>query len=306
MSPDRTPVELTRADRDWLAEVLPGERIVEATALSGGFRNDNVKLVTAGGDAYVLRVYRDADAGTGAIEAALARRVADVVPVPTVFAVDGRRMLAEFVPGRMASRVCDVDPFGLGHALGETLARIGTIRFDRTGFFDGPDLVPDGTDVSEGLASFVRDRVAGVLSEQELSVLLRHADDVQPRLASIGQTKRLVHSDFNPKNLLVRRHDGVWIVTAVLDWEFAFSGPPLADLGNMLRFSRHDSPALADGVVAGFGQAGGDLPPDWPILADALDLFALADLVTRGPDHPLFEPVRTLLRRRIDMLGRTD
>ena len=44
----------------------------------------------------------------------------------------------------------------------------------------------------------------------------------------------LVHADFNPKNLLVDPATGG--VTGVLDWEFAYAGAPLGDLGNLLRF----------------------------------------------------------------------
>src|SRR4029453_13655502 len=44
----------------------------------------------------------------------------------------------------------------------------------------------------------------------------------------------LVHADFNPKNLLVDPATGG--VTGVLDWEYAYAGAPLADLGNLLRF----------------------------------------------------------------------
>jgi aminoglycoside/choline kinase family phosphotransferase len=70
--------------------------------------------------------------------------------------------------------------------------------------------------------------------------------------------RQLVHADFNPKNILVRGAS----VAAVLDWEFAFSGTPLFDVGNMLRFAER-------------------YPPGY--------------LLTRPPDHPYFQRARERL-----------
>ena len=71
----------------WLADrALPGRRIVPTRQLTGGFRNDNLLLVTYTGQRYVLRRYRHGD--RHAVEAALAHRLTGVVPVPEVLAVD--------------------------------------------------------------------------------------------------------------------------------------------------------------------------------------------------------------------------
>lgn len=294
-----------RIDTEWLADVLPGERITEVTPLSGGYVNENLLLVTARGDRYVLRHHvRSGATAMCEIEAALARRVAGVVPVPNVIAVRDNTMLSEFVPGELASRVMDVDPHGLGFTIGETLAAVGTVRFACQGFFTGPDLVPDPVNVTDGLAGFVASRVDGVLSERERDVLVAHAEAVQPVLDSMDKTACLVHSDYNPKNLLVANRDGHWSVAAVLDWEFAFSGPPLVDIGNMLRFRADHPSGFADGFLAGY-QAHAELPDDWEVAARALDLFALADLLSRGQDSPLFDQVSTLVRQRVATLGGT-
>ena len=61
-----------------------------------------------------------------------------------------------------------------------------------------------------------------------------------------------MHSDLNPKNLLV--DPDTLVVTGVLDWEFAHSGHPFTDLGNLLRFDR--DPAYADAVLGGGASAG--------------------------------------------------
>jgi len=54
----------------------------------------------------------------------------------------------------------------------------------------------------------------------------------------LSQDGCLQHSDYKPWNLLVR--DGR--IAAVLDWEFAFAGPRLNDVGNFLRYSERQPP----------------------------------------------------------------
>lgn len=90
----------------------------------------------------------------------------------------------------------------------------------------------------------------------------------------------------------------------MLDWEFAFSGSPLTDVGNMLRFSGRYPPGFADGFIAGYREAGGPLPPGWRETSEALDLYALADFLTRPPEHPYFGKAVSLLRKRLARAGR--
>jgi len=85
----------------------------------------------------------------------------------------------------------------------------------------------------------------------------------------------------------------------VLDWEFAFSGSLLTDIGNMLRFSGRYPPGFTSGFIAGYQEAGGRLPPGWREISEALDLYALADFLTRPPAHPYFGKAVSLLRKRL-------
>jgi len=64
---------LDPAAEAWLGRVLPGHRITAAEPLSGGYRNENIHVITDRGS-YVLRRYLRGDAArTCAIEAALAK-----------------------------------------------------------------------------------------------------------------------------------------------------------------------------------------------------------------------------------------
>ena len=85
----------------------------------------------------------------------------------------------------------------------------------------------------------------------------------------------------------------------MLDWEFAFSGSPLVDIGNMLRFRDEHPPGFGDGFIGGYRDAGGPLPPDWREVSEALDLYALADLLTRPPGHRYFGRAVSAIRKRL-------
>lgn len=282
--------------REWVeTEALPGRRVIEARTLSGGYSNENVLLTMDDGGAYVARRYLGADRSV--VETALSRRLAGVVPVPEVVATGDRMLLSRFRPGRMLSEVLaeTADVAELGRAVGETLARIGTVTFEAPGFFTGTTLEPDGTEPAEGLDRWVdrclaEGNAAGHLTDTEQRELRAYAARMTPLLEAVHGSRRLVHSDFNPKNLLVVHNE----ISGVLDWEFAFSGPPLTDVGNMLRDPR--PPGFAEAFIAGFEGAGGFLPPGWRQMSKAIDLYALADFLRRPPSHRYFQ--RSIARIR--------
>jgi aminoglycoside phosphotransferase (APT) family kinase protein len=100
------------------------------------------------------------------------------------------------------------------------------------------------------------------------------------RLAALDHDPRLVHGDFNRRNLLMRPEAGRWRVAGVLDWEFAVSGSPLADLGSFLRYERACAPLVEPHFSEGYRAAGGELPEDWPHLARLLALAAICEGLT--------------------------
>jgi hypothetical protein len=121
-----------------------------------------------------------------------------------------------------------------------------------------------------------------------------------PALTAVDHQARLVHSDMNPKNLLISRRPTGWRVAAVLDWEFSHSGCPYADAANMVRFG-HDYPepflqGFADGFTSHLPEDL-DTSTDFGYLGRVLDMFALSDLVTRPPGHPVADRTAQVMRR---------
>ena len=324
MTPERPALEppslerrlLDALVRDWLerSDVL-GRQVVHAEVLAGGHSNETLAVTADDGRRYALR--RFVGSNTCAVEQALLHRLDGVVPVARVVAADPNgdlsgspALLSVLVPGRDLGSVLPTlslaQARACGRQVGVTLARLGSLEFDRPGFFSGPDLVPGppGTDPTSGLDVFVERCLAdgtparAALGSAAVDDLRQLASRLTPHLARLGGARRLVHADLNPKNLLVddaADEDGRWRLTAVLDWEFAFSSSPLFDVGNLLRRPR--GPGFEDGFLAGFTEGGGDLPPGWRALSTGLDLFSLVDLMTRPPGHRYSTQAVTVVRQ---------
>jgi Ser/Thr protein kinase RdoA (MazF antagonist) len=129
--------------------------------------------------------------------------------------------------------------------------------------------------VPDAVHSALFDGIAG----KRLGVPLRDAlwmavERTAPLLRQIDDQYTLVHADYKRSNLLIRRSGASWDVAAVLDWEFAFAGPPLIDVGLFLRAGEALPTGFRDAFAAGYRDAGGDLPPEWMRLSRLIDLIS--------------------------------
>jgi Ser/Thr protein kinase RdoA (MazF antagonist) len=273
--------------------------------LAGGWSGQTF-VAEAGGERTVVRIYppgRRDDAGPE-VDAAVLRLVRGLVPVPDVLEV--RRgvaaadrpglLVTSYLPGERGDLVLPgLDDAGLstlGAALGHLAADLAGMPTLRAGMFVDADLTIADFGLGDGLPGFVEAHAPALRwGELQLVDLRALAADAQARLDTVGRTC-LVHSDLNPKNLLV--DPGTLTVTGVLDWEFAHSGHPCTDLGNLLRFDR--APAYVEGVLATWCDRRGGTPREALDLARAADLWALVDLAARAGDNPVADRAARLLR----------
>lgn len=296
-----------------LARAATGRRGLAVRRLGGGCANATLAVSFDRLAPVVVRIYERAPE-VAATEAAVLARAASACPVPGVLMADaaghvmGRPALVlEHVDGVLASRVlAAADPdeaLAVGRALGAALAPLGTIGFDRSGFFGGPELEPGGMvgNVDAQLADAVNAALSGLGRDLDPDLTASWRALVAATAPATDQLTgpALVHADFNPKNLLLRRGPDGWAVAAVLDWEFAFAGSPLADLGNLQRFAHEQPPGYATAVGEGFAAAGGELPTGWREAAAALDVFALCDFIQRGPGAPFFAATVDIMRTAV-------
>lgn len=319
----RSPEHHPRPEPSALAAVaadLLGAAVELVEPLRGGARRDSYRVVTAAGSRFVLRL--DRDAASLAKEAALTRLVAERVPVAEVVAadLDGGAVgvpltISVYADGAALDERLDAsgddDAAALGRDVGRTLAAIGGFGFPRAGALDA-ELVPTPFQPLPSLLLSMGERVLGEASARD-AVGPAIADgfrslleEAAPILEPVTDEAALVHSDFNGKNLVVRAGDASGpaptSVIAVLDWEFSFAGPPLADVGNMLRRQERLPPAYVGAFVDGFDEGGGALPPGWRSIAAALDAIALLDFLDRGAhgEHgPMYAEACALIERAV-------
>ncbi len=308
--------------RALLAVAAPGRAIGAMEPLTTGLVNTNYRIELDGAPTpVVLRLYTR-DAAACAREERLLRLVAGAVPSPTVLYADTAArfrlpwMLMSWVEGvplpvALASLPSDEAP-SLAAALGAAAAAIGAFTFPASGFF-GPDLTI--TEPLDAPAGMTRGRLRYLLFEARAGERL--GADLTARLWSLVEAcaseldalagrVSLVHADFRDSNLLVARDGGAWRVSGVLDWEFAFAGPSLFDLGQLLRREATMlPPGFAGHVVAAYRAHGGYAPPGWrrmTLLMDLMNLCGFADMDVPDSRGVMLADVTSLIEATVARL----
>lgn len=295
-----------------LAPAFPGRAVLAASPLAGGLVNTNYRVTVAGRAAdIVVRVYTR-DPAACQIEYDVLRRVLGNVPAPEVLYADlaGERggrpyLILTFIEGtKLTDILAAGDPTecaAAGRAAGRGLAAIHQFTFPAAGFF-GPGLaVTAPLDVSpDGYRGYIAAFLAGLAGERlgatDATALARLAAE-QAELVVWDGAPALIHADYKPQNLLVRRAGPGWALAAALDWEFAFAGAPLFDLGTLLRYRAQVPAGYVAAVVAGYREAGGILPSAWPRITRLLDLLNLLTFLAEpDADDRQIAEVRALVR----------
>ncbi len=293
-----------------VSRALPHSRALDVHPLSGGLRNANFKLRLDSTDRpMVLRIYEH-DASLCQKEIDLLRMLGGSVPVAEVIFAEPHGIddippfaLLEYVEGidlRELRRCGDRDAIAqAAGSAGEVLAAIGRFRFPTGGWLDpGPAVTAPLLEGADPMPRFVDLCLASENLQRRMPAELRDrlhalAWSQAPVFADLDREPGLVHGDFNSRNLVVRLASGRWSVAAVVDWEFAVSGSPLADFGNFLRYERRASPVMEPHFSEGYVRAGGKLPGHWRDLARWIDLLAICESLTHDglPDAAAAELV---------------
>ena len=86
----------------------------------------------------------------------------------------------------------------------------------------------------------------------------------------------------------------------MVDWEYAFSGTPFFDLGNLTRPPLGETPGFTAAVERGYRGAGGELPTDWLRRSRLADLFSWTDFLNRpNPSETLIADARAMVERLV-------
>ncbi len=273
--------------------------------LPGGFSGETF-LAESAGERVVVRIYGPRSAGRGPlapeVDAAVLELVRELLPVAAVLEV--RRgepdaglpglLVTSVLPGERLDLVLPtLAPEGLrlvGERLGTLVGRLGHMVQPRRGSFADRSLhIVEPPPALRELPAWL-DEHAERLDTETVDGLRPVVEDAQDLLDE-DRGACLVHSDLNTKNLLV--DPATLEVTGLVDWEFAHSGLPWTDLGNLLRFER--DPLLVEAALRGYRDFMPRVPDDLLDRARAADLFALIDLAARDEAHEVVVRARALL-----------
>lgn len=286
--------------RRCIATVFPHRKIAATESLTGGLINTNLKVDFSSGEAsVVLRLHKKGPT-TCLKEIEVLRLVRKTVPVPEVYYVDpngidgsGPFSVLQFVEGLTFQQLKRTGSITAIHeassSVGKTLAAIGGYQFSRPGRLFattnqlevGAPFTQSSNPIPEILDSFldskeVQRRLRAPLVERVHNLVWAWA----PSLPDITKVSQLVHSDFGNRNILVNEVNGQWKVVAILDWEFAFSGSPLIDVGNFLRYEVTHKPLREPHFSRSFLEHGGKLPDGWRQIIRILDVTALVECLS--------------------------
>lgn len=235
--------------------------------LSGGLANLNVRI----GTGRVLRVYRR-DPSALAVEATLLRHPWKSVRTPEVLASGEDFLVLEYVPHGPLS-----DEVEQAEAVGRALAEIHARAFPQAGLLNAtleigtpyPDVIGIFSDYALSRFDRAPSGVAAEMRPRLEALLIAHADTMR----HLARSSVLLHGDFKVSNLEWTERGEL----LVLDWEFAYSGPSLMDIGQLIRWGA--SPSFIEGFARSYRGNGGELPEDWERWAAAFDIFNLAGLL---------------------------
>lgn len=295
--------------------LLPGEKVLSSMVASGGLSNTNIRVECSGAESPLLvRIY-SREAPAAGKEFALNRLTHLHVPSPAFLfhslsnAITGHPYaILQWVEGErlelVTSRLHNLSD--LGQSVGLALGAVHSFKFEHSGFLRD-DLTPiEPLDLGRsGLLSYIKQCLLSEparqrVDERLVAALLDFVEREGHLLDSWCQPACLSHSDFGGSNILVRECAGQWKVSAVLDWEFAFSGAPFFDFGNLLRPPLGLREDFTEGLSRGYVSAGGHLPTQWKRIAKLGDLSAWVEFLTReNPGDALIADAVLVLQRTI-------
>jgi len=279
-----------------VAAAFPNRKVARTELLTGGLINTNLKIhFESDFNPVVLRLYRDGAAACDK-EVAIHNLIHRHVPVPEILHAESKEpafAVVEYIEGltfQQLKRTSNLNAIQQASAsIGKTLAAIGRFRFPAPGallaseaslvvgnkFIEGPDPIPRILDRFLSSNTF-QQRAGSKLVDRLHEFIWSYA----PILPSLETDCSLVHNDFGNRNILVSEVNGVWAVAAILDWELAFSGSPLLDVGHFLRYELDAAPLREPYFSRAFVEHGSHLPDNWRSVVKLIDLTGLVECLT--------------------------
>ncbi|QDP41579.1 phosphotransferase family protein [Radiobacillus deserti] len=283
--------------RNILKPFLKEKVVLHIQPLSGGLNNSNIKITTDTNESFVLRIYSK-NSKSIEIERKILNLVKDKVPVPQVLYIDSSCsvlkhpfLILSWVNGTQLSEVMSEkspkNTSSIGNAVGKALSQIHKVKFAEPGFFDEELKITQNVKLNaDTFLMYIEESLLLGYGNKHIGMelcneVLRFSKEKSHLINNLEEQNSLVHSDFNPLNILVEDRDRTINISGILDWEYAFSGCPLMDIANFLRYEKVSSPELLNEFIVSYKGNGGILPDKWLQKAKLLDLISLCGLLNR-------------------------
>jgi pimeloyl-ACP methyl ester carboxylesterase/aminoglycoside phosphotransferase (APT) family kinase protein len=296
--------ELTHQVADHIIKAMihtafPDEAISSYEVISGGCANLNITFTLVDQEPLLLRMYlRDKDAAYK--EQRIAHLLAQSIPAPEVYFIgdlgDYRYAVTEYMHGiTLRDFLLEHHPSlqeiaDVMYDSGKMLAGIASHTFSESGSFDH-NLHIEKSSGTDEFQTFIAQclqypNVIKELGKETIDDIAHLVKIHAINFPSIDE-KHLVHGDYDPANILVRKENGTWKISAVLDFEFAFSGSWLWDVSNMVRYAHKMPEEFETSFLQGITDSGFTLPSQWRTTVNLLNLMSLLDCLTRYSFCPL-------------------
>lgn len=170
---------------------------------------------------------------------------------------------------------------------GQYLDVLRKIKFDKGGFFDEKLSVRQFSEEEKYLPyvlNILKDNIVKDSLGYSLLDSVRKLVEQNSHLLPDLDDANLTHGDYDPANIMVKKINGRWKIAAILDWEFAFSGTYLLDIGLMLRYSHKLPKYYEEKFIEGIQSNGYRLPKTWKKQAKLMDLLCLLQLAHYNPN----------------------
>lgn len=308
-----------------IVRAFPGARVGEYSVLETGLANTNIRFRLQGADAtYVLRIHtRDPEAAAREFDLMhylSDSRVSQIPVAPLVYshpvAESGEYAYSiwGFVQGTLLQELFKILPpselVDIAGECGRVLGAFAAHRFDSCGEFGARlEIVRNYGRPSQFVPRMVHralfdGRAGERLGSRLRDELWRVVERASPLLEPIDDRYSLVHADYKRSNLIMQPSGSSWKVGAVLDWEFAFAGPPIIDVGLFLRAGQALPPGFRTAFASCYQEAGGSLPIDWLPLSRLVDVMSQVTFLDDARDRPVvFAETTMVVKETIQMLS---
>lgn len=314
-------IELPRSlDAKQINEIVkpafPNKRVVYSERIGVGLSNSNYKIYLDGStEPFVFRLYRG-NKEVADKEIDIARLVGGRVPIANFIYADTSCSLfdkpwsiLEWKEGVLLWNVIKTgnlqDITSAAASTGKVLANIHAFTFTDSGFFGENLKVRDHLNMDgERFLSFIDECLHANcgfwLGEEYTRKVWSFCQTYSSLLNENVETPVLLHSDYNGLNILVQQKAKGFSVSAVLDWEDAFSWSRYADIGNMLRYEEEGS-TYETHFIQAYKEEGAVLNDNWKLLSKLEDLVALCDMLNNStPNTPnRVNDLKTLIVRTV-------